>query len=280
MQGRHNVQWTHSKSIQRKLFTCSFYNKFYFPFADQDKKFWEIPNLHHGTVTGLCSEDNIVERVDSDGLLGHEFYVVLNCIHRYQPHINLDEFVIEKSKERFEMLKKECQQDLNVHGSFELVKTSKYVRYVELYDTDKPTVKTCITIKDNFQADIVVHGVQLPKSHAIWDTPGLPMKFIRTHHVQKLLNAASYYRVCIGNPDPEFNNNLPLGYYGNKPATTCAGYKEDDLGANHKDFHYKSTIRSSYCCLLTQVERCKRCKVYRKSLNKRKSRLQTKVPTP
>lgn len=121
----------------------------------------------------------MTEMVDSDGILGNEFYVVLDHIHRYQADINLDEFVLQKSKERFYMLKNDCQQNLNVYRTFEMVKMSQYLRYIELYDTDKPTVKTCITIDDNFQANIVVHGVQLPKSHVIWNTPGLPIKYLK-----------------------------------------------------------------------------------------------------
>ncbi|CAG2188600.1 unnamed protein product [Mytilus edulis] len=72
----------------------------------------------------------------------------------------------------------------------------------------------------------------------------------------------------IGNSDPEFNHNLPLGYYGNKPASTCAGCKEDDLGAYHKDLHYNSTIRSSYCCLLSQVDIVMLVSVYGEFRNK------------
>ncbi|XP_052064341.1 uncharacterized protein LOC127704353 isoform X2 [Mytilus californianus] len=242
---------------------------------DKYKKFRDIPDVHHGTVTSVSSGDDRIDMVDSDG---HQFYIALDHSYLYQPNINLIEFVLEKSKDMFDMLKKDCQKNLNEHGPFELVKSSKYVRYVNLYDTDNPTVKTCITIYANFQAEIIVHGVLLPKSHAIWDTPGLPIKFLSTQHVQELLETASCYQVCIGNPDPDFNNNLPLGCYSNKPSSTCAGYREEDLGAYNKDFHYKSSIRSSYCSLLSKVERCKSCQVYRRSLNKRKSRLKTKVP--
>ncbi|VDI77629.1 Hypothetical predicted protein [Mytilus galloprovincialis] len=258
-------------------------------------KFWNIPNTHHTTITSLCSrddkykkfgevpnvhhgtsEDHRIDMVDSEG---HQFYVALDHSYLYQPNINVVEFVLEKSKHLFDMLKKDCEQNLNEHGPFELVKRSKYVRYVDLYDTDNPTVKTCITFYDNFQAEIVVHGVQLPKSHAIWDTPGLPVKFLSTQHVQELLRTASCHQVCIGNPEPDFQMDLPFpGYYSNKPSSTFAGYREDDLGAYNKNFHYKSTIRSSYCTLLSRVERCKSCQVYRKSLHKRNNRLKKKVP--
>ncbi|CAG2200246.1 unnamed protein product [Mytilus edulis] len=230
-------------------------------------KFWNIPNTHHTTITSLCSrddkykkfgevpnvhhgtsEDNRIDMVDSEG---HQFYVALDHSYLYQPNINVVEFVLEKSKHLFDMLKK----DYN------------------------PTVKTCITIYDNFQAEIVVHGVQLPKSHAIWDTPGLTRQVLSTQHVQELLRTASCHQVCIGNPEPDFQMDLPFpGYYSNKPSTTFAGYREDDLGAYNKNFHYKSTIRSSYCTLLSRVERCKSCQVYRKSLHKRKNRLKKKVP--
>ncbi|XP_063398098.1 uncharacterized protein LOC134683025 isoform X2 [Mytilus trossulus] len=258
-------------------------------------KFWNMPNAHHTTITSLCSrdekykkfgevpnvhhgtsEDHRIDTVDSEG---HQFYVALDHSYLYLPNINVVEFVLEKSKRLFDTLKKDCEQNLNEHGPFVLVKNSKYVRYIDLYDTENPTVKTCITIYDNFQAEIVVHGVQLQKSHAIWDTPGLPVNFVSTQHVQELLHTASYHQVCIGNPEPDFQMDLPFpGYYGNKPSSTFAGYREDDLGAYNKNFHYKSTIRSSNCSLLSRVERCKSCQGYRKALHKRKNRLKKKVP--
>ncbi|VDI50818.1 Hypothetical predicted protein [Mytilus galloprovincialis] len=91
---------------------------------DKDEQFWEIPNFHDDTVT---RQDNMTEMVDSDGILGNEFYVVLDHIHRYQADINLDEFVLQKSKERFYMLKNDCQQNLNVYRTFEMVKMSQYL---------------------------------------------------------------------------------------------------------------------------------------------------------
>lgn len=37
--------------------------------------------------------------VDSDGVSGNEFYVILDHIYRYDPNMNLDEFVREKIAE-------------------------------------------------------------------------------------------------------------------------------------------------------------------------------------
>ncbi|XP_052106005.1 uncharacterized protein LOC127738702 [Mytilus californianus] len=228
----------------------------------------------------LQSHDVKTEMVDSDGIFDNEFHVVfLDHVYCQRPYVNFGELVCERTRERLERertrerfinLKEECKLNLTEHANFELVKRSKYLRYVELYDTEIPTIQTCITIYENFRAEIIVHGQKLSDNHAIWNTPELPSEFVGIHHVQELLQTVSYYTVCIGNPDPDFLNNLLLGDYGNKPSSTCAGYLEETFGAYYRYFYYNRTIRSSNCSFLSLVERCKNCKVYRKSLINKK----------
>lgn len=231
----------------------------------------------------MHSEDVKMEMIDSEGKFDNEFYVVyLDHVYCQRPYVNFGELVYvrtlerfeqERTRKRFNILRDECKINLTGHANFELVKKSKYVRYIELYDTENPTIQTCITIYENSGVEIIVHGQKLSDSHSIWKTLVLPSEFVGIEHVQELLQTVSYYTVCIGNPDPDFLNNLPLCDYGNRPSSTSPGYLEENFGAYYRYFHYNRTIRSSNCSFLSLVERCKNCNIYRKTLINKKNRL-------
>ncbi|XP_063427878.1 uncharacterized protein LOC134711282 [Mytilus trossulus] len=231
----------------------------------------------------LHSEEVKMEMIDTDGIHDNEFYVVyLDHVYCRLTYVDFGELVYvrtlekyehERTRERFNILKGECKINLTGHANFELVKKSKYVRYIELYDTENPTIQTCITIYENSGVEIIVHGQKLSDSHAIWKTLVLPSEFVEIEQVQELLQTVSYYTVCIGNPDPQFLNNLPLGDYGNRPSSTSPGYLEENFGAYYRYFHYNRTFRSSNCSFLSLVVRCKSCNIYRKTLINKKNQL-------
>lgn len=90
-----------------------------------------------------------------------------------------------------------------------------------------------------------------------------------------LLKRLLQYNVCIGNPDDDFQELVPVGCgITDKETAGIMGYKEGDFCASFGDFVYHSTIRSVSCDLLVNGNRCKSCKLHRKSLKATKQRME------
>ena len=65
-------------------------------------------NFRHRHWLLTCHHDSNLadtEKTDSDGVSGHEFYVILDQVYQYQPDINLDDFV---KQHNFSAFKKKC----------------------------------------------------------------------------------------------------------------------------------------------------------------------------
>ena len=154
------------------------------------------------------------EKTDSDGVSGHEFYVILDQVYQYQPDINLDDFV---KQHNFSAFKKKCND--TVFNNFTFVNTSKYIRLIEVYDNiEYPSIKTSITVNQNFDVDVVIHDQKLSTTHIIWTT--CRQKINCLPDLQNLVQQLSMFNVCIGNPEAHYQDKLPVGYYPEKPTDT------------------------------------------------------------
>ena len=224
------------------------------------------------------STQNNCEKKDSDGFEANEFYVVLDKVYRYEPDCDLDVYTCSKTEEyqssMYENLKERCKNE--EIKNFTFLKTSSYIRFIQVYDSESPTVKLCVTIRNDFSVGITVHGQELPSSHEIWTR--IPLKCSTFEEIRRTLDVISYYKVCTGNSDTSLQDvmkNIPSGVFVDVAGeTTHAGYKDVYV-------HGKSSIRSTNCHLLVgQYDRCKCCITYRRTLLKAQQRRDNKIATP
>ena len=169
----------------------------------------------------------------------------------------------------FQTLQTAIAEDIQL--PFHLLPMENVIQIVEFYQTRNASVKLSVNIEEDFTAKIFVHRIELSDDHEIWD--GLPKKYNSVNDIQRLLSKLQTYSVCIANPDPEFQEIVPVGKgLSTAESSTIAAYREGNFGAVKGDLEYSSTIRSVHCCMLVQGARCKHCSKYRGTLRERKER--------
>ena len=196
------------------------------------------------------------ELLDSDLCSANQFYVVLDKIYEYDPNKDLDSLVSHKQKQRYFTLD-EALSSVNV-GNFLKTKDHDRIRFVHLYNSDNPGIKTCVTILPNFTADVKVHRISVSKNHRLWS--GLPCVYVHASSVVHLLEKIETFTICVGNFDAEYQNLVGVGAdIINKNRNGTRGFREQDFGAVAGNAQYSSTIRSKDCDLLVNSRRCWTC---------------------
>ena len=196
------------------------------------------------------------ELLDSDLCSANQFYVVLDKIYEYDPYSDLDNFVSDKQRQRYSILN-DTLSTVNV-GNFLKTKDQDRIRFVNLYNSENPGIKTCVTILPDFTADVRVHRISISKNHRLWF--GLPHAFVHASSVVSLLEKIETFSICVGNFDSEYQNLVEVGVdITNRIPNGIEGFREQDFGAVAGNMQYNSSIRSKACDLLVNSRRCYAC---------------------
>ena len=174
----------------------------------------------------------------------------------------------------YETLNQRCKKD-EIEG-FSFLGSSTLIRYIQVYDSESPLVKMCVSIRKDFSVGITVHGRELPASHEIWYR--IPSRCLKFEDLRKTLNMISRYKVCTGNYDPYLQDvmkSIPSGAFLDVASEMShAGYKDFSVFG-------KSSIRSTKCSLLVaNYDRCQCCMTYRRTLLKAHQRKENKTTQP
>lgn len=220
--------------------------------------------LFHDFIVGLPN----VEELSVD--TADEYYVVIDNVYQYDANDDVDQLTQSIQELLFADLKQKCSKQLQQCDGFSNLSTSKYIRYIQMYEDDKNAlVKVGVTVTSAFIVNVVVHGLSLPIEHEIWLQ--IPHYCPTFRHVKTILHIVSMYTVCPGNPDPQYQNLVPdSDLLDDAGEQKRAGYKEVING---------STIRSSKCSLLIKNSRCNCCSTYRRTLSKALWREKDRVVT-
>ena len=150
------------------------------------------------------------------------------------------------------------------------------IEYLKFYHGEATTIQLSVKIRSDFTPLIQVHGKHVSFEHEFWS--GLPEKYTTPADIVKLLNKLYCFKVCVGNPDREYQSLIKSHVESRQPPQA---YVEGDFGAVKDGVLYTSSIRSIACELLTKNRRCKKCLLYRNTLIKAKKtsvKGQTKCP--
>ncbi|KAK3093594.1 hypothetical protein FSP39_017863 [Pinctada imbricata] len=149
------------------------------------------------------------------------------------------------------------------------------IQICENYSTDNPAIKLCVIIRPDFTAQIYVHRLDLSENHEIWNY--MPHVFNNVSCVKHLLSKVQSFHVCIGNPEEQFQDLIPIpSDLDYNSSQELIAFRESDFGAVNGSEMYNSTIRTFQCALLVQGRRCSHCSTYRRSLFSRLHRLEKK----
>ena len=246
------------------------------PWCQSDNFFKRCLKIISARDTNEVSCKSTELAADSDGFTADEFYVVLDQVYQYNANDDLDTLVKSSLQMRimaqYLALKELCRTFH--HDKFEnVLTTSQYIRFIQLYDGISPVVKLCVTVKHDFGVDITVHGRPIPADHEIWSR--VPSLCKSVTNIELILDVVSDYRVCTGNSDEKFQNLIPglktvTGtYFDITDETSHSAYQEHIAGV--------ASIRSVGCnILIKKNELCKCCAVYRRTLTKAEFRKRNK----
>ena len=213
----------------------------------------------------IDSECDNFEEIDSDGFEANEFYVILDRVYKYDHSENLDTFVLNKvylrNQAQYSSLKDQCKSEGH-HEGFSFLSSSSFVCYIQIYDNEMPVVKLCVSVREDFSINIMVHGKQVPSSHQLWTK--IPQKCFSVDDIKRVLHIVSLYKVCAANSDPSLQDVIP-----DLPIGSFVDVSGESAYAGYKDLYGESSVRSRQCNLLvTNHDRCKFCSTYRKTLKK------------
>lgn len=205
---------------------------------------------------------------DSDGFAADEFYVVINKPVRYSVEDNVDIIIEQERTKAFNRLLEHTYRN-----NFTKIRGSNSLRLVQIYDSDIPRLKLCVSVNHDLCVKIAVHDKLLASGHVIWEKN--PRYCPNVGALEKVLDAVEKFRICTGNDEPELQNLIPMRNVHETPTgQVFKGYRET---------YTKQTVRSVDCKLLVEKNsRCESCAVYRKTLLTLKRRKSAKptVATP
>ncbi|KAK6167570.1 hypothetical protein SNE40_021564 [Patella caerulea] len=224
---------------------------------------WKLPWLQVDKGDGAShsleeTSEDVKTFEDCDGSNAQEFYVILDRPYKYEHCEGPDKFVKKRLEEIYKSLKNKCiKQKLSSKVKFELVKHSKFIRYVKLIDSEIPKIQICVTVKNNLSAEVIVHGKVIAHDHPLWKF--FPQYFSKFDVIVILLKRLQSYQICAGNPEKYFH-----------PFLTSSSFLETD-------YMEGGTIRTTSCSLLihTPKQQCDKCSVFRRTLMKMKNKSKT-----
>lgn len=217
--------------------------------------------LRNTTESDSCLPDS--KKVeDSDGFSADEFYVVINKPVKYSVEDNVDSIIEREQTKAFNHL-----LEHSYRSNFTKFRGSSSLRLVQIYDSDIPKLKLCVSVNRDFCVKIAVHDKLLPSSHMIWEM--IPRYCPNVGAIDKVLDAVEKFKICTGNDEPELQNLIPMrNVHETATGQMLKGYRET---------HTKQTVRSVNCNFLVEKNsRCKSCAVYRKTLFTLKRRKSSK----
>ena len=191
------------------------------------------------------------------------------CTTDLSTKIHKDPFA-ETSASRYNVLRSVLQREAAYLHGFLL---NRYhltcIEYIKLYNHgEAASIQVTVRILPDFTANIKVHGITLNSDHEFWS--GLPEQFTSIHDVDSILVRFTWYGVCVGNHEEEYQGMVNVGL--SDLTSGIQAYKEGNFGAVRDDVTYTSTIRAVKCMLLCKRLRCQSCSAYRGSLRKKKWR--------
>ena len=197
------------------------------------------------------------------------------CTTDVSTKIHKDPFA-ETSASRYNVLRSVLQREAAyLHGFLLNRYQLTCIEYIKLYNHgEAPSIQSTVRILPDFTANIKVHGITLNSDHKLWS--GLPEQFTSIHDVDSLLVRFTWYGVCVGNHEEEYQGMVNVGL--SDLTSGIQAYKEGNFGAARDDVTYTSTIRAVKCMLLCKRLRCQSCSYYRGSLRKRRWRKANVVP--
>ena len=146
---------------------------------------------------------------------------------------------------------------------------SESIRILFLYNnSENLRIKAALYVHHDLTTSVSVHDKPVSADHTFW--LGLPKKVFSAKDVEAVVDKLTHpwWTVCEGNKDEDFQNFVPENVPICNRQMTPIAYREENMGAN-----YKSTIRTVKCELLVRNnQRCKHCKIYRKTLYKKLNR--------
>ncbi|KAH3836205.1 hypothetical protein DPMN_109575 [Dreissena polymorpha] len=166
----------------------------------------------------------------------------------------------------------------NISSQFVVKESEQSIQMLQLYANDSLTaIKLSVEIKSDFMCSVYLHRKCILRSHQIWT--GLPQHINRVAYVLVLLERLLKFDVCIGNPEVEFSNLVPIGSgLSSNNSPEIVAYREGDFNATHASGErYNSTIRSVKCDMLSTSKKCTACKKYFYLLQSRKNRVESRL---
>ena len=220
-----------------------------------------ISPVEPGNIKYIDANCEMSELEDTDGFRAHEFYVITDFgVRKCNPTDDTDDIRSKTVENLYHELNTELNDSNNAvwtsTGYFKC--DTRILKFVDLYDTELPGVRSIVTIDREWNVTINVHRKALPESHAVWNF--LPRTIFSKDSIVDLLRTLSTCDVCVGNPDSEFDDLKP---------GQCE-FKEENFGACNGNCQYETTFRSNQCELFINGLRCKECIKKRGALRKRR----------
>ncbi|KAH3858821.1 hypothetical protein DPMN_101461 [Dreissena polymorpha] len=138
----------------------------------------------------------------------------------------------------------------NISSQFVVKESEQSIQMLQLYANDSLTaIKLSVEIKSDFTCSVYVHRKCIPR---------LPQHINRVAYVLVSLERLLKFDVCIGNPEVEFSNLVPIGSgLSSNNSPEIVAYREGDFNATHAHGERNnSTIRSVKCDMLSTSKKC------------------------
>ncbi|XP_053384388.1 uncharacterized protein LOC128550119 [Mercenaria mercenaria] len=160
------------------------------------------------------------------------------------------------------------------HKRYLFHRSKSVLKLIELYDSENPSIKLSINFFKDLTCEVYVHRQKISNEHEIWHK--LPAHLTVLDKAVSLVERISRYNVCVGNPEKEYTDLVPVGegLSDNKEPGILAVHEGDFKAKTVIGKEYNGTIRTVKCHLLVTGSRCKVCSKYRNALRRRKERLE------
>ncbi|XP_062608616.1 uncharacterized protein LOC134270400 [Saccostrea cucullata] len=211
-------------------------------------------------------EDSSAEEMDIDNLDLNAGILVGESV----------EVETEEVTDPFEILRYELTENVPSPYIMDFNEKQHSIEILQLYRREHNTaVKLSLVIGKDCHVQLYVHRTLVPETHDFWSE--LSTHVQSASDVFKILEKLLEYGVCIGNPDPEFQELTPVGCgISSASSPEILAYREGDFCAVQGNLSYSSTIRSSQYAMLVLGARCPQCSSYRRQLKAREIRQEEK----
>ena len=158
-----------------------------------------------------CRLDQPVLSEIDDNETADEYYVILDKPYRYYDHDDLDLYVQSESARVFSEFKENTKSIEN--ENFMCNRSSDRVSFVQLYDNALVKVKKAVNVDKDFYVTIQVNEQKLSTTHDIWRFDRVPRVCHTSRALEHILKVVDSYSVCVGNPDKNLQDLVPVGSF-------------------------------------------------------------------